>query len=176
MLHCRKAGITKKRYKGLDQPPRYISPTLTYNYQRDYSLKAGQRVSILTLQGRVVVSYSGYHKHVAIIQHGATIKAGRLWYDKQHKQFYLFVLREQEVLTRHQRGTSGYPRRRCRSTLPCGDRYCIRRESIFFRQNGQGESRPLRPATKTTSSEKALAPLRDNLCRPERTRETVEAE
>ena len=25
----RKAGITKKRYKGLDQPPKYVSPTLT---------------------------------------------------------------------------------------------------------------------------------------------------
>src|SRR6266446_1727724 len=36
----RKAGITKKRYKGLDQAPKYVSPTLTYNYQRDYSLKA----------------------------------------------------------------------------------------------------------------------------------------
>src|SRR6266404_28768 len=35
----RKAGITRKRYKGLDQPPKYVSPTLTYNYHRDYSLK-----------------------------------------------------------------------------------------------------------------------------------------
>jgi predicted transposase len=31
----RKAGKTKKRYKGLDAAPKYVSPTLTYNYQRD---------------------------------------------------------------------------------------------------------------------------------------------
>src|SRR5437762_9701125 len=53
---ARKAGITKKRYKGLDQPPKYVSPTLTYNYHRDYSLKPDQQVSILTLSGRSVVS------------------------------------------------------------------------------------------------------------------------
>src|SRR5437588_9628511 len=35
----RKTGQTKKRYKGLDNPPKYVSPTLTYNYQRDYSFK-----------------------------------------------------------------------------------------------------------------------------------------
>src|SRR6202030_1979354 len=28
----RQAGRTKKRYRGLDQPPKYISPTVTYNY------------------------------------------------------------------------------------------------------------------------------------------------
>ena len=42
----RKAGITSKRYKGLDQPPKYVSPTLTYNYQRDYSLKPEQQVRV----------------------------------------------------------------------------------------------------------------------------------
>ena len=29
---ARQAGLTKKRYKGLDQAPKYVSPTLTYNY------------------------------------------------------------------------------------------------------------------------------------------------
>ena len=38
----RKAGSTKKRYKGLDQAPKFLSPTLTYNYQRDYSFKTDQ--------------------------------------------------------------------------------------------------------------------------------------
>src|SRR5258708_3313642 len=28
----RKAGITRKRYKGLDKAPKYVSPTLTYNF------------------------------------------------------------------------------------------------------------------------------------------------
>src|SRR6266699_6298923 len=62
----RKAGKTKKRYKGLDQAPKYVSPTLTYQYQKDYSFKAGQHVSILTLRGRVIVPYSGYHEHVTL--------------------------------------------------------------------------------------------------------------
>src|SRR3989442_2170761 len=55
---ARKAGHTKKRYKGLDEPPRYVSPT--YNYHRDYSLKQAHLVSILTLDGRVLVPYTGY--------------------------------------------------------------------------------------------------------------------
>jgi len=92
----RKAGITKKRYKGLDQPPKYVSPTLTYNYRRDYSLKPENQVSILTLKGRVTVSYTGYSKHIALMQHGAHIGAAKLWYDKPHKQFYLLVTLEIE--------------------------------------------------------------------------------
>src|SRR5215467_13710729 len=55
---ARKLGVTKKRYKGLDWPPKYVSPTLTYNYHRDYSLKEGAQVSILTLSGRVLVPYT----------------------------------------------------------------------------------------------------------------------
>jgi putative transposase len=87
----RKAGLTKKRYKGLDQPPKYVSPTLTYNYHRDYSLKESQHVSILTLSGRVIVACTGYSKHLAAVADGAHIGAAKLWYDKPHKQFYLLV-------------------------------------------------------------------------------------
>lgn len=93
---ARKAGLTKKRYKGLDQAPKYVSPTLTYQYGKDYSLKKGQYVSVLTLSGRVVVPYTGYDKHVALIQHGAHIGAAKLWYDKPKKQFYLLVSLERE--------------------------------------------------------------------------------
>ena len=94
---ARHAGRTKKRYKGLDQAPRYVSPTLTYNYQRDYSFKRDQRVSILTLQGRIIVPYTGYDQHVVRIRHGAEIGAANLWYDKPHQQFYLLVRLEIEV-------------------------------------------------------------------------------
>jgi putative transposase len=94
---ARKAGITTKRYKGLDQPPRYVSPTLTYNYHRDYGLKPDNQVSILTLEGRVVVSYTGYERHLALMQHGAHIGAAKLWYDKPRKRFYLLVTLEVEV-------------------------------------------------------------------------------
>ena len=93
----RKAGHTKKRYKGLDKPPRYLSPTVTYNYGYDYSFKSGQQVSVLTLQGRIILSYQGYEPHVALIHHGATIGGAKLWYDKAHKQFYLLVSLELEV-------------------------------------------------------------------------------
>src|SRR5436853_5333159 len=87
----RKSGRTKKRYKGLDKPPKYISPTLTYNYGYDYGFKPEQQISIRTLERRIVIPYRGYEKYVALIQHRSSIKAGRLWYDKQHKQFYLLV-------------------------------------------------------------------------------------
>ncbi len=96
-LEHRKAGYTKKRYKGLDKPPRYISPTVTYNYGYDYTFKPGQQVSVLTLQGRIIVSYQGYDRHIALIHHGATIGGAKLWYDKAHKQFYLLVSLELEV-------------------------------------------------------------------------------
>jgi len=94
---ARKAGLTKKRYKGLDQPPKYVSPTLTYNYQRDYSLKPDHQVSILTLSGRVIVPYTAYSQHSAWLQRGAHIGAAKLWYDKPKKQFYLLVSLEIEV-------------------------------------------------------------------------------
>jgi putative transposase len=94
---ARKAGQTKKRYQGLNHPPKYISPTLTYNYQRDYSLKPDRQVSISTLSGRVIVSYTGYSQHVDLIERGAHIGAAKLWYDKPRKQFYLLISLELEV-------------------------------------------------------------------------------
>jgi putative transposase len=96
-LEHRKSGHTKKRYKGLDKPPKYVSPTLTYNYGYDYSFKTGQQVSVLTLDGRIILPYQGYDRHVALIQHGATIGAAKLWYDKPHKQFYLLVTLELDI-------------------------------------------------------------------------------
>jgi putative transposase len=104
---ARAAGHTKKRYRGLDQPPKYVSPTLTYQLGHDYSFKTEQRVSLLSLDGRVIVRYTGYARHVALIQHGARIGGAKLWYDKPHKQFYLLVSLEVEVAdpspTDHQR-------------------------------------------------------------------------
>jgi putative transposase len=95
----RKAGVTKKRYKGLDQPPKYVSPTLTYQLGHDYSFKTAQRVSILTLSGRMIVPYTGYDKHVALLQQSAHIGAAKLWYDKPQQQFYLLVSLEVEGAT-----------------------------------------------------------------------------
>src|SRR5947209_6142311 len=70
---ARKAGLTKKHYKGLDKPPKYVSPTVQYTYERDYTFKSEQHVSLTTLEGRLTLSYQGYHPHVALIQHGARI-------------------------------------------------------------------------------------------------------
>jgi putative transposase len=94
---ARAAGHTKKRYRGLDRPPNYVSPTLTYQLGHDYRFKTGQQVSLLTLEGRLIVPYTGYARHVALIQHGAHIGAAKLWYDQPRKQFYLLVSLEIEV-------------------------------------------------------------------------------
>ena len=91
-----KAGFTRKRFKGLDQAPKFVSPTLMYQYKYDYSFKKEQRVSILTFSGRLVVPYQGYHKHLALISKDAQIGAAHLWYDKPHKQLYLLVTLEVE--------------------------------------------------------------------------------
>ncbi|GHO67576.1 transposase [Ktedonobacter sp. SOSP1-52] len=94
---ARQAGWTRKRYKGLDQAPTYVSPTLTYQYRKDYSFKKEQQVSVLTLAGRIVVAYTGYDQHVSLIHHDAQIGAAKLWYDKPKKQFYLLVSFEIET-------------------------------------------------------------------------------
>jgi transposase len=82
---------------GLDKPPKYVSPTLTYNYGHDYSFKTGQQVCVLTLSGRIILPYQGYDQHVALLRHGATIGAAKLWYDKPHKQHYLLVCPELDL-------------------------------------------------------------------------------
>ncbi len=94
---ARRDKRTKKRYKGLDQAPKYVSPTLTYQYGKDYSFKRDTHVSLLTLDGRVSIPYTGYSKHVALLQEGAEIGAAQLWYDKPKKQFYLIVTLEIET-------------------------------------------------------------------------------
>ena len=88
---ARAAGHTKKRYRGLDQPPKYVSPTLTHHLGHDYSFRTEQQVSLLSLDGRVIAPYTSYAQHVALIQQGARIGATNLWYDRPHKQFYLLV-------------------------------------------------------------------------------------
>ena len=90
-------GYTKRRYKGLDKPPKYISRTCTLNYQRDYSFKTEQQVSIITLQGRIVVPYAGYNKHLDLIANGAKVGAAKIVYQLSSKVYYLMVSIEVEV-------------------------------------------------------------------------------
>lgn len=90
-------GYTKRRYKGLDKPPKYIARTCTLNYQRDYSFKTDKKVSIITLQGRIVVSYDGYNKHLDLIANGAKISAAKIVYTRSSKTYYLMVSIEVET-------------------------------------------------------------------------------
>ncbi|WP_016876222.1 RNA-guided endonuclease InsQ/TnpB family protein [Chlorogloeopsis fritschii] len=94
-----KAGHTKKLYKGLDKAPKYVSRTVTLNYQRDYSFKTEQRVSINTLNGRVVVPYEGYNKHLQLIANCAKIGAAKIVYQRSSKTYYLMVSLEIEAPT-----------------------------------------------------------------------------
>ena len=90
-------GYRKRRYKGLDKPPKYISRTCTLNYQRDYSFKSEQQVSIITLQGRIVVSYNGYNKHRDLIVNGSQIGAAKIVDQPSSKIYYLMVSIEVET-------------------------------------------------------------------------------
>src|SRR5215469_14883848 len=88
---ARRLGYTKKRFKGLDKPPQYVSPTLIYVYGHDYSLKTEQRMSLLTLAGRIVVPYQGYARHLALLRETAEIGEAKLWFDQSRRRFYLLV-------------------------------------------------------------------------------------
>jgi putative transposase len=61
-----RTGKTKKRFKGLDEAPRFVSRTCNLNYLRDFTFKPNQQVSVITLQGRIAVNYFGYNKHIQI--------------------------------------------------------------------------------------------------------------
>ena len=80
-----------KRYKGLDNAPKFASRTLSYQYNRDYSFKKDQQVSITTLDGRLILPYEGYQKHLEYITGGAELGAAKLYYQKTKKQYFLLV-------------------------------------------------------------------------------------
>jgi hypothetical protein len=49
---ARVMGHTEWRYRGLDQAPKRLAPTLTYQLGHDYGFKTGQQVSVLTQGAR----------------------------------------------------------------------------------------------------------------------------
>lgn len=91
------AGRKAKSFRAFERPIRFVSRTLTYSYGRDYSLKTGQRVSLGTLKGRLVMGYQGYQKHLDWLKQGATLGAAKLYYQKSKKQYYLLVSFEVEL-------------------------------------------------------------------------------
>jgi predicted transposase len=151
--HLRKK-LTKKRYKGLDKPPKFISPTITYNYGYDYGFKPNQQVSIKTLGKRIIIAYQGSNKHVALIQNGSTIKAGRLWYDKQRKQFYLLVALSLDITISPPETYSTI------AGIDVGQRYlavtATREHQRFFQAEQFGNKKIAMPGGKKNSSVKAL--------------------
>jgi IS605 OrfB family transposase len=96
-IEHRRSGYTKRRFRGLDKPPKYLSPTLTYVNGRDYGFKRDQHVSLLTLNGRITLRYQGYSRHVALIHQGVNLGEAKLWYDKRHRQYYLLVSLKLEI-------------------------------------------------------------------------------
>ncbi|MCG5060501.1 MAG: transposase [Limnoraphis sp. WC205] len=86
-----KDGKTKKLFKGLDHPCKFSSRTCTLNYQRDYSWKKDNQVSLVTLSGRIVVKYSGYNKHIDWIKQGAKIGSAKIYYTASSRTYYLLV-------------------------------------------------------------------------------------
>ena len=90
-------GVHQEALSGLDKAPKYVSPTLSYVYGRDYSLRSGHQVSLLTLCGRIHIRYQGYRKHVALLHQGARLGGAKLWYDRSKKRFYLLISMEIET-------------------------------------------------------------------------------
>lgn len=54
-------------------------------------------MSIITLQGRIVVFYDGYNKHLDLIANGAKIGAAKIVYQRSSKTYYLMVSIEIET-------------------------------------------------------------------------------
>jgi putative transposase len=63
----------------------------------DYSFKTDRRVSIITLQGRIVVPYDGYSKHLDLMANGARIGGAKIVYQRSSKIYYLMVSIEVET-------------------------------------------------------------------------------
>lgn len=90
-------GRTKKRFKGLDEAPKFVSRTCNLNYLRDFTFKPNRQVSIISLQGRITINYSGYSKHLELIKSGCKIGGAKIYYSKSSKTYYLLVSCELEL-------------------------------------------------------------------------------
>jgi len=92
-----RSGKTKKRFKGLDEAPKFISRTCNLNYLRDFTFKPNGQVSVITLQGRITFNYFGYSKHLELIKSGCKIGGAKIYYSKSSKTYYLLVSLELEL-------------------------------------------------------------------------------
>ncbi|MFB2980279.1 transposase [Microseira sp. BLCC-F43] len=92
-----KKGRTKKRFRGLDEAPKYISRTCSLNYLRDFTFKLDKQVSIISLKGRITLNYSGYNKHLELIKSGSKIGGAKIYYSKSSRIYYLLVSLELDL-------------------------------------------------------------------------------
>ncbi|UQN09647.1 transposase [Deinococcus sp. QL22] len=86
-----KPGYQPRPFQGFERPAKFISRTLTYNFGRDYSWKKDQQVSVQTLEGRQVMAYDGWNKHLELIRSGCEVGGAKLSYQKSKKQYFLLV-------------------------------------------------------------------------------------
>jgi putative transposase len=88
-------GWTKRRYRGLDNAPKFTALTVTLNHRRDWSLGKEQTVSVGTLNGRIRCRYEGWNRHLNwlenTLEHGVTLGAAKLWQDPRTRVWYLLV-------------------------------------------------------------------------------------
>jgi len=107
-IKARKNKETKRVYKGLNKAPKYISRTTMFQYGRDFTFKKDQQISIITLNGRILLDYKGWNKHLNLIKDENTkIGGAKLYYDKAKKTFYLLVSLEIETQEEKQINTIG---------------------------------------------------------------------
>lgn len=64
---------------------------------RDFTFKPFSQVSIITLQGRITVNYSGYNKHLELIKSGSKIGGAKIYYSKSSSAYFLLVSLELEL-------------------------------------------------------------------------------
>ncbi|WP_017315413.1 hypothetical protein [Mastigocladopsis repens] len=66
VTRARKNALHQKHYKDLNQPPKYVTRTCSRKDGRDFSF-LHEKVSAITLKGRIKVNYLGDLKHIELI-------------------------------------------------------------------------------------------------------------
>lgn len=64
---------------------------------RDFTFKANNQVSVITLNGRITLNYSRYSKHLKLIKNGSKIGGAKIYYSKPSKTYFLLVSLELEL-------------------------------------------------------------------------------
>lgn len=91
-MEHKRLGCTDKAYKGLEKPPFYKGTTMDLVYGKDFSFKSERKVSILTLEGRIVVPFDVWNERFPLLNSTDwKIGTAKFTYCKRKKQFYLLI-------------------------------------------------------------------------------------